>query len=228
MEKIRIVIADDHWLMRDGTRHILEECPTFEVVGDAEDGEQALELIERLQPDIVVLDIRMPKLSGIEVVRETRKVSPNTRSLILTAYDDDAYIFALIEAGAGGYLLKTCRPSELIDAVQRIYQGESVLHPSIAMKVARLWIQSRGSNEQMLEPLTPREREVLQQAANGLRTQAIAERLSISSRTAEGHLHRVYSKFGCSSRMEAILFALSQHIVFIDPEDNARTNDERT
>ncbi len=134
MDPIRIVLADDHWLMRDGTRHILEECPDLRVVGDAEDGQQALELIERLQPDVAILDIRMPQLNGIEVIQQMKERSPNTKVLILTAYDDDDYILALMEAGAIGYLLKTARPSELIDAVQRVHLGEPVLHPAIALR----------------------------------------------------------------------------------------------
>ncbi len=222
MEPIRIVVADDHWLMRDGTCHILEQCPDLRVVGDAEDGQHALELIERLQPDIAILDIRMPLLNGIEVVRRMKEHSPNTKALMLTAYDDDDYIIALMEAGALGYLLKTARPSELIDAVQRIHQGEPVLHPSIAMKVARLWARLRDSTGQDVSgQLSPREREVLQLAANGLRNKAIADNLSISVRTVEGHFHSIFAKLSVSSRIEAVLCALSRHIVTLDEEDRA-------
>ncbi len=220
MEPIRIVVADDHWLMRDGTCHILEQCPDLKVVGDAEDGQHALELIERLQPDIAILDIRMPKLNGIEVVRRMKERSPNTKALMLTAYDDDDYIIALMEAGALGYLLKTARPSELIDAVQRVHQGESVLHPSIAMKVARLWARLRDSiGQDVSEQISPREREVLQLAANGLRNKAIADNLSISVRTVEGHFHSIFAKLSVSSRIEAVLCALSRHIVTLEEED---------
>ncbi|MCH8818906.1 MAG: response regulator transcription factor [Acidobacteria bacterium] len=220
MEPVRIVVADDHWLMRDGTCHILEQCPDLKVVGDAEDGQHALELIERLQPDIAILDIRMPKLNGIEVVRRMKDHSPNTKALMLTAYDDDDYIIALMEAGALGYLLKTARPSELIDAVQRIHQGEPVLHPSIAMKVARLWARLQDSTgQEFSEQLSPREREVLQLAANGLRNKAIADNLSISVRTVEGHFHSIFAKLSVSSRIEAVLCALSRHIVTLEEED---------
>ncbi len=220
MEPIRIVVADDHWLMRDGTCHILEQCPDLKVVGDAEDGQHALELIERLQPDIALLDIRMPKLNGIEVVRRMKERSPNTKALMLTAYDDDDYIIALMEAGALGYLLKTARPSELIDAVQRVHQGESVLHPSIAMKVARLWARLRDSiGQEVSGQISPREREVLQLAANGLRNKAIADKLSISVRTVEGHFHSIFAKLSVSSRIEAVLCALSRHIVTLEEED---------
>ncbi len=221
MEPIRIVLADDHWLMRDGTRHILEECHDLKVVGDAEDGQQALELIERLQPDVAILDIRMPQLNGIEVIQQMKERSPNTKTLILTAYDDDDYILALMEAGALGYLLKTARPSELIDAVQRVHLGEPVLHPAIAMKLARLWARQRDSSgQEFFEQISPRECEVLQMAANGFRNKAIADKLGISVRTVEGHFHSIFVKIGVSSRLEAVLYAISKHIVTPKEEDS--------
>ena len=213
MEPIRIVLADDHRLMREGTRHILEQCPDLRVVGDADDGQQALELIERLQPDIVILDIRMPKVSGVEVVRRMKELSPHTEALILTAYDDDDYILALMAAGALGYLLKTARPSELIDAVQRVHAGEPVLHPGIAMKLARLWAPNRNVIGAGSEQLSAREREVLQLAAGGLRNKAIADKMCISVRTVEGHFRSIFAKLGVSSRMEAVLRATADHIV---------------
>ena len=217
MELIRIVLADDHWLMRDETRRILEQSPDLKVVGEAEDGQQALELVERLQPDIAILDIRMPKLSGIEVVRQMKERAPNTKALMLTAYDDDDYILALMEAGASGYLLKTTRANELIDAVQRVYLGEPVLQPEIAAKVARLWGRNRDSTPQELaEQLTPRELEVLQLAAKGFRNKAIADQLNISSRTVETHFNSIFNKFGVSSRIEVVLYALSRHIVTLE------------
>ncbi len=222
MEPIRIVLADDHWLMRDGTRHILEQCPDLKVVGDAEDGQQALEVMERLQPDVAILDIRMPKLNGIEVVRRMKELSPNTEALILTAYDDDDYILAMMAAGALGYLLKTARPSELIDAVQRVHLGEPVLHPAIAMKLARLWARLRDSTgQEFSERISPRECEVLQLAANGLRNKAIADKLGISVRTVEGHFHSILAKLGASSRTEAVLCAISRHIVTLEKGDGS-------
>ncbi len=217
MKPIRIVLADDHWLMRDETHRILEQYPDLKVVGEAEDGQQALELVERLQPDVVVLDIRMPKLNGIDVVRRMKELSSDTKALILTAYDDDDYILALMEAGALGYLLKTTRANELIEAVRHVHRGEPVLHPTIAVKVARLWARQQDSRGQGLpEQISPREREVLQLAAKGLRNKAIADTLSISGRTVEGHFNSIFAKFGVSSRVEAVLYALSQRIVSLD------------
>ncbi|MBI2831852.1 MAG: response regulator transcription factor [Chloroflexi bacterium] len=217
-QPIRIVLAEDHWLMREGTRHILEQTPDFKMVGEAEDGEQALELIGSVKPDVAILDIRMPKLNGIEVVRKMKELSPDTEALMLTAYDDDDYILALVSAGALGYLLKTARPNELIDAVRRVHQGEPVLDPAIAMKVARLWANQRETTKQnsstgVTEELTQREFEVLQLAANGFRNKAIADKLSISVRTVEGHFRSIFAKLGVSSRVEAVLYALSRQLV---------------
>lgn len=213
-QPIRIVIAEDHWMMREGIRHNLEQCPDFKIVGEAEDGEQALELIGQLKPDVAILDIRMPKLNGIEVVQKMKERSPNTEALMLTAYDDDDYILALITAGALGYLLKTARPTELTDAVRRVHEGEPVLHSPIAMKVARLWAHQRDTKPAAPranpEELSQREWEVLQLAANGFRNRAIADKLSISVRTVEGHFRNILAKLGVSSRVEAVLYALSR------------------
>lgn len=218
MKPIRIVLADDHWLMRDEMRRILERQPDLKVVGEAEDGQQALELVERLQPDIVILDIRMPKLNGIEVVRYMKEHAPNIKALMLTAYDDDDYVLALMEAGAQGYLLKTAKADELVDAVRRVISGEIVLHPAIAVKVARFWARNKELTGP-IEQLSSREREVIQLAAKGLRNRAIAEKLNISNRTVEGHLNSIFSKLGVSSRVEAVLYALSQHLVSLEGED---------
>ncbi len=222
MEPIKIVLAEDHSLMREGTRRILEQYPDLTVVGEAEDGQQALELVERLQPDVAILDIRMPKLNGIEVVRRMKDSCPDTKALILTAYDDDDYILALMEAGASGYLLKTAHARELIESVRSVHLGESVLHPAIAAKVARLWAHRMVSTKQgAAEQLSPREVEVLELAAKGLRNKAIADKLSISVRTVEGHFNSIFTKLDISSRIEAVLYALSQHIVTLEEEDTA-------
>ncbi len=210
MNPIRILLADDHPLVSEGTRRILERYPHLVVVGEARDGERALELAESLKPDVIVLDIRMPKLNGIEVIRRLQACSPGTKILVLTAYDDDAYILAWMEAGALGYLLKTSRPEQLIDGVQRVYQGETVLDPDIITKVGRLWGDYRDKSG---NPISNREHDVLELAASGLRNKAIAERLNISIRTVEGHFNRIFAKLKVNSRVEAILYAISQEIV---------------
>lgn len=221
MEPIRIVLAEDHALVREGTRHILEAESDLTVVAEAGDGQEALDLIERLQPDVAVLDIRMPRVSGIEVVRRIAKSSPNTKALILTAYDDDDYILALMDVGAIGYLLKTARATELVEAIHSVNRGEPVLHPVIAAKVAQLWARRRMDVEtHHSEELSPREREVLTLAAKGLRNKVIADQLTISVRTVEGHFNNILAKLGVSSRIEAILHAASRHWVVLDEEDS--------
>ena len=164
----------------------------------------------------------MPKLNGIEVVRYVKTLSPNTKTLMLTAYDDDEYILALMEAGASGYLLKTAHEKELVDSVRGVYLGEPVLHPAIAMKIARLWAQ-RGTTPQpaLTEQLSARETEVLELAARGLRNKAIAEKLGISTRTVEGHFNGIFTKLGVSSRLAAILEAMSRHLVTISDDNKS-------
>jgi DNA-binding NarL/FixJ family response regulator len=218
METIRIILAEDHALVRQGTRHLLEEYADFSVVGEAENGEQALELVKRLNPDVAILDIQMPKLSGIDVVHEIGESSPKTKILILSAYDDDEYILALMEAGVSGYLLKTSQATELVDAVRNVSQGKNVLHPDIAMKVARLWARRRTlSGQEVSSLLSSREMEVLKLAAKGLSAKAIADNLGIRVSTVNGHLDSIFNKFGVSSRIQAVLYAQSRHLV--QPEE---------
>ncbi len=218
---MRIVLAEDHTLMREGTRRILEQSPDLIVVGEAGDGEQALDLVKRLQPDVAILDVRMPKLNGIEVVRRIKDYCPHTKTLMLSGYDDDDYILAAMEAGATGYLLKTAQAKELVESVRGVQSGETVLHPIIAAKVARLWASRRISTEKSpAEQLSPREMEVLELAAKGLRNKDIAHKLVISTRTVEGHFNNIFVKLGVSSRIEAVLYAVSRHLFTLDKEDS--------
>jgi len=213
---IKILIAEDHTLLREGTRHFLEQQPDFEVVGEAENGKEALEKINDLKPDVAILDIRMPEINGIEVVRQMHNLSPMTKALMLTAYDDYDYIFALMEAGASGYLLKTAHKKELVDSIRSVYSGEPVLHPAIAVKIARLWAHRGVPDKQKVSEMpSPRELQILELAARGLRNRAIADELGISIRTVEGHLNSIFTKLGVSSRIEAILEAVSRHLVSV-------------
>ncbi|MDP2731137.1 MAG: response regulator transcription factor [Dehalococcoidales bacterium] len=218
MEEIRIVLAEDHALMREGTRRILEEYPDLKVVGEAEDGQRALDLIATLKPDVAILDIRMPKLNGVAVVRRMRELSPATKAVMLTAYDDDDYILALMEVGASSYLLKTTQADELVDAIRRVHMGEAVLGKDIAVKVAQLWARHRiMDGDNLSAELSPRERDVLEYAAKGLRNKDIADKLYMSVRTVEGHLSNIYTKLRVSSRTQAVLYAISQNLV--SPEE---------
>jgi two-component system, NarL family, response regulator LiaR len=213
-QPIRILLADDHVMLRQCTAEILHKEADIEVVGEADDGQQAIDLALRLQPDIVVMDVRMPVLSGIEATRRIRESMPEIQVLVLTAYDDDQYIFSLLQAGASGYLLKTAPVNELVKAIRLVKSGESPLDPSIARKVVFRMAGDQGSRipigEQasLIEPLTPREQEVLQLLAQGLNNRAIAETLYVSDRTVQAHLTNIFAKMGVSSRLEAVLTAI--------------------
>ncbi len=222
MKPIRIVLAEDHILVREGTRRILEQYPDLKVVGEAGDGEEALNLIRRLRPDVAILDIRMPKLNGIEIVRRMNNESDmETKALILSAYDDDDYIFAMMQAGASGYLLKTAQSNELAESIRAIHSGETVLQPAIASKVARLWGQhSVSTSRGVVKKISIRELEILRLAAKGMRNKDIADNLSISVRTVEGHFNSIYAKMNVSSRIEAILYALSMGLVSLEEKAN--------
>lgn len=218
MGKIRILIADDHAVVREGTRRILEQEPDMEVVGEAGDGEEAVNLATSLKPDVVIMDISMPKMDGIEATRLIKAACPSITVLALSAYDDDQFVFSLLEAGAAGYLLKSVRSRELVDAIRAVYSGESVLHPSIARKVLNRFVSASGKPEgkEPLGMLSDREMEVLKLAAKGLSNQDIAEKLCLSIRTVQGHLGHIFNKLQVGSRTEAVVRALKEGWVTLD------------
>jgi two-component system, NarL family, response regulator LiaR len=218
MEKIKIIIADDHAVVREGTRTLLEREEDMQVVGEASDGKEAIRLIETLKPDVVILDIAMPKLSGIEVTRQIKPRFPSIAILILSAYDYDEYVFALLEAGAAGYLLKEVHGREIIEAVRAVHAGESVLHPLIARKVIQRAISGPTKTvEGKLEmEFSEREREVLKLAAKGLSNQDIANELSLSIRTVQGHITSIFHKLNVGSRTEAIFQSVKRGLISFD------------
>jgi DNA-binding NarL/FixJ family response regulator len=218
MDKIKIVIGDDHAVVREGTRTLLEREADMTLLGEAADGETAVRLVEELQPDVVVLDISMPGLNGIEVTRRIKADFPSIAVLILTAYDDDEYVFALLEAGAAGYLLKDAPGRELVDAVRLVHSGETVLHPSIARKVIQRALVGgeKAGNKDPDSHLSERETEVLQLAARGLSNKDIADSLQLSTRTVQRHLNIIFNKLNVGSRTEAIFQGVKRGWISFD------------
>lgn len=206
-EKITVLLADDHAVVRAGIRQFLEHAPDIEVVAEADDGAMARTLIEEHQPDVAVLDIQMPEASGIEVTRWVRAHHADTGVLVLTAYDDDPYVMAVLEAGANGYVLKTASPADIIQAVRDVHEGKSALDPAITRKLMDHIAEQHTAPR--YESLTDRELQVLELTAQGYTNKAIGLQLGISDRTVQGHLAKIYSKLDVNSRTEAVMRAVS-------------------
>jgi DNA-binding NarL/FixJ family response regulator len=205
--KIRVLLADDHNMVRAGIRQLLEGEGDLQVIAEAGDGEEAQSLIQKHKPDVAVLDIQMPKASGIEVTRWVRAHIPEVGVLILTAYDDDPYVMAVLQAGANGYVLKTAEAKDLIQAVRDVHEGKSALDPAITRKLMSNLFQKPEKTD--VEQLTERELDVLRLAAKGFTNKAIGVHLAISDRTVQGHLAHIFAKLQATSRTEAVMRAVS-------------------
>ena len=214
---LRVLLADDHAVVRKGIREFLEEDGEIAVVAEASDGAEAVRLAGEHRPAVAVLDIQMPGVNGIEATRRIKAAYPEVRVLILTAYDEDPYIFALLQAGADGYVLKNSEPEALVRGVKDVAAGGKVLSPDVAAKVvAHLTSGKPAAAQEQVEPLSEREIEVLRLAGRGLTNKEIGGALGLSDRTVQGHLANVYGKLGVASRTEAVTTAVRRGWLVLD------------
>jgi two-component system, NarL family, response regulator LiaR len=218
MIKTRIVIADDHTVLRQGMRSFLEQEKDMAVVGEAADGEEAVRLVEEMKPDVVLMDIVMPKLTGVEATKLIKTSNPSTCILILTAYSDTRYILGLLEAGASGYLLKSARSDEIVGAIRAIRSGESVLDPIATRKLLErvVKLSKETPEDKARGQLSPREIEVIRLAARAMSNRDIAEQLGLSMRTVKAHLSNIFNKMRCGSRTEAIVKGFREGYITLD------------
>ena len=214
MEAIRVLIVDDHTVVRDGLSSMLAREPDFEVVGEASNGEDAVRLAANLTPDVILMDLRMPRMDGVTAMKRIRDAGPDTRFLVLTTFDTDEYIFQAIEAGARGYLLKDSSREDLFRAVRAVHAGESLIQPAVAARVLDRFAQlSRVSKESNADALSLREIEVLDLLAKGLANKEIAAGLSISENTVKTHVSNIFQKLDVSDRTGAVTAAIRRGLI---------------
>ena len=218
MDSIRVLLVEDHTIVRKGLRALLEGQSDILVVGEAEDGRQALEQVQQILPDVVLMDIGMPGLNGLEATRQIKHQFPKTKVVVLTMHTNAEYIFNVLQAGASGYLIKQAATEEVISAIRAAYHGESFLSPSISTKVIEEYLRRAGKTELVdpFERLTSREREVLQLIAEGRSTQEIAALLYVSGKTVETHRARLMEKLGIYTIAELTQYAIRKGIIKLD------------
>jgi len=216
--KISILLADDHPLLRQALRNVLEKQPDFEVVGEAEDGEQTVRFADELTPDVVIMDIAMPKLNGLEATRQIREKHPDIQVLVLTVHDDSEHILGIFEAGAAGYLTKSVFGEEVVGAVRGVISGESILSASVFRQVLKhaLRYPTKPVRLKAGEKLTIRELQILKLVASGMSNRDVAQELDLSLRTVKGYLVEIFSKLGVGSRTEAVITGLQAGILTLD------------
>jgi NarL family two-component system response regulator LiaR len=220
-EKIRIMLADDHPLVRQALRGLLEKQPDFEIVAEAKDGEEAVDFGTRLVPDVVIMDISMPKMNGLEATKQIKKVHPNVAVLVLTIHTDTEYILSLLQNGAGGYLTKKVYGDEIIHAIRSIVAGEAVLDPSVMQQILKHAFQhmTKPINLDTGDKLSARELETLRLLAKGISNKDIADRLGVGLRSVKGYLGDLFLKLGVASRTEAVVISLRKGILTINDLD---------
>ncbi len=213
---VTLLLADDHPIVRQGLRHLLESEPEFRIVGEAEDGIEALRLSERLKPDILVVDMMMPGLNGLEVLRQIKKLSPATRTIVLSMQSADAYVIEALNNGAAGYVLKDTGPSELVDAVREVNQGNRFLSAKFSKRFEDIRPRIEETPTDVYETLTAREREILQMTVEGLTSGEIGRKLMISPRTVDEHRSNLTFKLGIKNQADLIRYAIKRGIIPLD------------
>jgi len=213
--KTKVVIADDHAIVREGVRMILAKEKDIEVVGEADDGSQALHLVETLKPNVVIMDISMPGMGGIEATQALKARHPEVAVLALTMHEDESYVFQLLRAGASGYVLKRAAAQDLVQAVRAAAKGEAFLYPSVARKVVEDYLKrvQAGEERERYDGLTEREKEILTHIAQGLSNQQIAEKLFISIKTVQTHRAHILEKLGLHDRTELVRYAIRKGLI---------------
>ena len=219
MEKIKILLIDDHPVVRKGIRAIIETDEAFEIIGEGNNGKEAVQKYEQLFPDVVLMDLVMPEMDGIEAIRQIRTKNPNARILVLTSFSTDDKVFTAIQAGASGYLLKDSDPDDLLRSINQVYRGESSVHPAIARKLLNEFAQPKSPKSE-IEPLTDREKEVLTFIAQGLSNQEIASKMVVSKATVHSHVSRILAKLQLESRTQAALYAIREGYLIIGNEND--------
>ena len=217
-EAIRLLLADDHAVVRSGLRLLLEAQPDLVIVGEAENGEEAIRRTAELQPDVVLMDIEMPGMNGIEAARRIKVQSPGTSVLALTMYEDDQYFFEMLRAGASGYVPKRAAPDELASAIRAVSRGEVFIHPSLAGRLVQDYLQRRDMEvqEQAAGDLTPREQEVLTLIAQGLSNNEIADQLVISAKTVDRHRENIMRTLNLHNRVDLVKYALRKGLIDLE------------
>jgi len=217
MEKIRVLVVDDHTIVRDGIRALLGLAGDIEVVGEAENGREALDRVRELVPDVVLMDVAMPTMDGLEATRRIHREFPQTKVLALTQYDDREYVFSVVEAGAQGFISKTAASAEVVSGIRAVYRGDSFLSPSVAKLLVEHYREGATlrKSQDPYGQLTDREREILKLLAEGYTGQEIAQMLVISPKTVEGHKTNLMSKLDIHSRIDLVKYALRKGIISV-------------
>jgi two-component system, NarL family, response regulator NreC len=215
---IRLLLADDHAVVRSGLRLLLDSQPDMRIVGEAENGRETVRLVSELEPDVVLMDIEMPDMNGIEATRHIKETASKTAVLALTMYEDDQYFFEMLRAGAAGYVPKRAAPDELVTAIRAVSRGEVFLYPSLAGRLVQDYFQRVDTGEQsaMTDDLTPREQEVLTLIAEGLSNGEIAQELVISVKTVDRHRENIMRKLNLHSRVDLVKYALRKGLIDLD------------